>query len=259
MNTIFALAVVVIKELYRRKDFYVLFVMTAVITLLMAGAALFKDEKITGVLKEICFLLIWISGLVIAVATAARQIPTERENRTIYPLLAKPVTRAQIVAGKFLGCWLACGGALLIFYAFLGVVIASLDHALPFANYLEAAWMQWMFLAIVIAAALWGSLVFPATSSNVTFCLVVVLLLLLLGRQLSGLAISQMEPLRSTIYAVYFLLPHFEWFNLKDYVIANTGTAGGVFCLLGSLYAAAYAGFFLLGTWLSFQRRTLTV
>ena len=73
MSTIFALAVVVIKEPYRRKDFYVLFVMTAVITLLMAAAVLFKDEKITGVLKEICFLLIWISGLVIAVATAARQ------------------------------------------------------------------------------------------------------------------------------------------------------------------------------------------
>jgi ABC-type transport system involved in multi-copper enzyme maturation permease subunit len=258
MNTILALAVVVIKELYRRKDFYVLFVMTAVITLLMAAAMLFKDEKITGVLKEICFLLIWISGLVIAVATAARQIPAERENRTIFPLLAKPVTRAQIVAGKFLGCWVASGVALVIFYVFLGVVIASLEHALPLRNYFEAIWMQWMFLAMVIAGALWGSLIFPAQSSNVTVCLVVVTLLVLLGRQLSGLAIDQSEPLCTLIYAGYFLIPHFEWFNLKDYVIANAGTAGGVFCLLASLYAAAYAGFFLLGAWLSFRRRALT-
>ena len=37
MNKVLAIAGVVIKELYRRKDFYVLFVMTAVITLLMAS------------------------------------------------------------------------------------------------------------------------------------------------------------------------------------------------------------------------------
>ena len=54
-----------------------------------------------------------------AVGTTARQIPAERENRTIFPLLAKPVTRAQVVAGKFLGCWLACGMALVVFYLFL--------------------------------------------------------------------------------------------------------------------------------------------
>ena len=35
MNTVFAIASVVIKELYRRKDFYVLFVLTALITVLV--------------------------------------------------------------------------------------------------------------------------------------------------------------------------------------------------------------------------------
>ena len=48
---------------------------------------------------------------------AARQIPAERENRTIFPLLAKPVTRGQVIAWKFLGCWLAAG------IGFAGVLI----------------------------------------------------------------------------------------------------------------------------------------
>ena len=43
MNTIFALAGVVIKDLYRRKDFYVLFVLTALLTLL-AGSTTFFEE-----------------------------------------------------------------------------------------------------------------------------------------------------------------------------------------------------------------------
>jgi len=39
MNNVLALAGVVIKELYRRKDFYVLFVLTAVITLLLGSVS----------------------------------------------------------------------------------------------------------------------------------------------------------------------------------------------------------------------------
>src|ERR1044071_7985069 len=75
MNKIFAVAGVVIKELYRRKDFYVLFIMTVLITLLMASVNFFNDDRIVRFLKEICLTLIWLSALVIAVTTAARQIP----------------------------------------------------------------------------------------------------------------------------------------------------------------------------------------
>ena len=81
MNTILALSGVVIKELYRRKDFFVLFVLTAVITLLLGSVSFFNDAKIVRYLKEVVLLLIWVSALVIAIVTTARQIPAERENR----------------------------------------------------------------------------------------------------------------------------------------------------------------------------------
>src|SRR3974390_3070243 len=118
MNTVFALAGVVIKELYRRKDFYVLFVLTALLTLVMGSVSFFHDTRIVRYVKEIALLLIWISALVIAIVTTARQIPAERESRTIFPLLAKPVTRPQVILGKFGGCWLACGLGLAVFSLF---------------------------------------------------------------------------------------------------------------------------------------------
>ena len=117
MNTIWALTGVVIKELYRRKDFYVLFVLTAVITAVAGSVQFFHDPNIVRYVKDICMLLIWISALLITITMAARQIPAERESRTIFPLLAKPVTRGQVILGKFLGCWLASGIALVVFYA----------------------------------------------------------------------------------------------------------------------------------------------
>ena len=78
MNNIFAVAGIVVKELYRRKDFYVLFILTIVICLIMASVNIFSDNQIIRYLKELCLLLIWVSSLVIAITTTARQIPAER-------------------------------------------------------------------------------------------------------------------------------------------------------------------------------------
>src|SRR3954447_9956891 len=118
MTKIFAVASVVIRELYRRKDFYVLFIITVLLSLVMGSVNFFNDDQIVRYLKELCLLLIWIASLVIAVTTAARQIPAEREQRTLFPLLAKPISRSQVLFGKFLGCWLASGGTLICFYLF---------------------------------------------------------------------------------------------------------------------------------------------
>ena len=258
MNAILALASVVIKELYRRKDFYVLFVLTVLITLLMASANFFNDDQIVGYLKEICLLLIWISALAMAVGTAARQIPAERENRTIFPLLAKPVTRAHVIVGKFLGCWLACGIALLVFYLFLGVVSASREHEWRILNYAQALWMQWMYLAVVIAMVLLGSIIFAAPSSNATICIILVLGIQYLGRYLGLVAIHQAEPLRSITEVIYFMIPHLEWFDFHDYVVFKIGSVPWKYIGLASLYAWAYTAFFLFATWVCFRRKSLS-
>lgn len=259
MNTVFALTGIVIKELYRRKDFYVLFVLTAVITLLMGAVRFFNDPNIVRYLKEICLLLIWISALVIAITTAARQIPAERENRTIFPLLAKPVSRGQVVAGKFLGCWLAVGVALFIFYVFFVVISGTREHHWPLLNYCQAFWLQWVMLAVVIAMVLFGSVVFSAPSANITICFFAVLGILFLGGHLNTVALEQAEPTRTIMYTAYFLIPHLEWFDVRDLVIYDWGGVPWVDCLLATLYAGVYVVLFLFGAWLVFRRKALTV
>src|SRR3984957_7856509 len=86
-NNIFAIAGVVIKEMYRRKDFYVLFALVVLITAVLGSLNFFNDDRIVRYLKDACLLAIWLFSLVIAITTTARQIPAERESRTIYPLL----------------------------------------------------------------------------------------------------------------------------------------------------------------------------
>jgi ABC-type transport system involved in multi-copper enzyme maturation permease subunit len=257
MKNIFAVAGIVIKELYRRKDFYVLFILTALICLIMASVNIFNDDKIIRYLKEICLLLIWISLLVIAITTAARQIPAERENRTLLPLLAKPLTRAQLILGKFWGCWLACGLALICFYLFFGALAASREHQWPLLNYFQAAALHWFMLGVVVALALLGSLVFAAPSSNATIIFVVVAGILLVGRHLHQVALSLPEPSQSIVYSVYYVIPHLELFDLRGLIVHDWPPIAWKFFDLDILYGLAYTAFFLLAACLVFRRKTI--
>ena len=258
MNKIIAVAGVVIKELYRRKDFYVLFVLTALLTVAAGSVNFFHDEKIVRYVKDICLLLIWVSALVIAIVTTARQIPAEREARTIFPLLAKPVSRGQVVAGKFLGCWLATGVALVVFYFFFAIITGSHEHIWPVAMYLQAAWLQWCMLAIVIGLVLLGSIYLAAPSSTSTISFIVVVGILGIGSHLKVIALSQPEPMQFLLTVVYFVMPHLEWFDLRDFVVYDQTLVSWAALALATGYAAVWTGIFLVLAWLGFSRKNLT-
>ena len=257
LNNVSAIGGVVIKELYRRKDFYVLFVLTALITLVMGSTTFFNEVKIVRYVKELCLLLIWISSLAIAITTAARQIPFERENRTLFPLLAKPVTRAEVVLGKFWGCWLAIGLTLLVFYLFFVIVGATRDSEWSLGASFQALTLHWFMLAIVIALTVLGSLVFAAPSSNNTITFTVIVGILLLGRHLNKVALRLDEPLQTLLYSIYYLIPHVELYDVRDLVIHNWGTISWLVWLGALAYAIVYSALFLFAACHIFKRKAI--
>jgi ABC-type transport system involved in multi-copper enzyme maturation permease subunit len=256
-NNVLAIAGVVIKEMYRRKDFYVLFVLTALITLLMGSVTFFNQDNIVRYLKEICLFLIWVSSLVITVTTTARQMPAEREQRTLFPLLAKPVTRHQVLLGKFFGCWFAAGLSLLLFYLFFGLVAGAKEHEWPVPHYFQAMTLHWFMLGVVCAMTLLGSLVFAAPSSTNTIVLIVSAGILLLGRHLNKVALRLEEPGQTLLYAVYFAIPHLELFDVRDLIIHNWGLIRWEIWAGALGYAAVYAAMFLALACLVFRRKAV--
>jgi ABC-type transport system involved in multi-copper enzyme maturation permease subunit len=258
MNILLAIANVVIKEMIRRKDFYVLFVLTALITALAGSMSFFGDSRIVGYLKEICLSLIWISSLVIAIGPAARQIPAEKENRTIFPLLAKPVTRGHLLLGKFLGCWLVAGLALLVLYFFFGIVAGTRGQNISLVQCGQAAVLHWMMLAIVIAMVLLGSVVLSAPSVNWTVTFIIIAGILVLGEHLNKVAGRMQEPGQTLLRALYFAMPHLEWFDIRDLVIYGEKLVPLLAFLKAIVYAGAYTAFFLCAAWLVFRRKPLS-
>ncbi len=256
MKTIGAIAQVVLLEMIRRKDFYALFILTVLITVLAGSVSFFNDDRIVRYLKEICLLLIWISTLVIAVTCAARQFPAEQESRTIYPLLAKPVSRDQLILGKFAGCWAATALALLIFYTMLWALSGLKNDPLSLSHYLQALLLHAAGMSMVISFVLLGSFLFAAPSSNTTISLIGALGILMLGRHLNKVALQQAEPMQSIFYLGYYLLPHLEWFDIRALLVHNWEPVPLGILLMAVLYAAVYSALFLsVACWLFRKRR----
>lgn len=257
MSHAWSIAHVVLLEMIRRKDVYVLFILTVLIGTGAAAVNVFDDPLVVGYLKEITLLVIWISSLVITITSAARQIPVERESRTIFPLLAKPVTRAEVIVGKFLGCWLAAGSALLLFYGFFIVLTLFKSRELVLPILFQTVWLHWLALGIIASMAILGSLIFAAPASNATICFVIVGGILLLGRHLNKVASQLAEPVGSLVYGLYFLIPHLEWFDVRDLVIHAQPPIPWGGWLLATPYALCYMTLFLFLAWLKFRRLPL--
>jgi ABC-type transport system involved in multi-copper enzyme maturation permease subunit len=258
MRNVFAIARIVILEMYRRKEFYVLFILTIVICLIMGSINIFNDKEVIRYIKELCLLMIWVSSVIIAITTTARQIPAEREQRTLLPLLAKPLSRAQLIFGKFLGCWIVTGLALICFYVLFGVLAATREHQWPILNYFQAALLHWIALGVVVALSLLGSLVFAAPSSNSTICFAICAAIMCLGRYLDQFALNFHEPMRSLVYGIYFAIPHLEIpFEMRNLIIHDWPLIPWNFVWLGCLYLLAYMVLFLVAACLVFRRKAV--
>jgi len=256
MKNSLAVAQLVILEMYRRKDFYVLFFLTVLLTGVMGSVNFFNDPKIARYLKEICLALIWVFGAFIAIATTARQIPAERESRTIFPLMAKPITRWEVLFGKFLGCWFATCLCLVAFYLFFGIVAAAKEQHWPVGIYFQAWSLHCVMLGVVIGMTLLGSLVLSSVAANITLSVVITGGILFVGRHLNKVAAQMSETTGAMVSGLYYAIPHLELFDVRDLIVHNWPLIGWNIWGIAVLYALVYAALLVFTSWLVFRRKS---
>jgi len=257
MNNSLAVAAVVLLEMCRRKDIYVLFILTVLITGLMGSVTFFDDARIVRYLKEICLALIWLASLLIVIASTARQIPAERESRTIFPLMAKPISRGQVLLGKFLGCWFSACGALVIFYLFFGIAAAAKEQHWPVGNYFQAWSLHCAMLSVVVALTLLGSLALSSVAANVTISAVITAGILFLGRHLNKVAAQVGDAPGAVLSGLYYAIPHLELFDVRDLIIHDWPMIAWSIWSIAIIYALLYAGMLVLVSWLTFRRQSI--
>ena len=90
-------------EVIRQKFFYILVIFGIVVLSSSRFFSQFSSVEQIKFIKDFSLAAITVFGALIAIVGTAQLLPLELENRTIYPVLAKPVFRAEFLLGKYLG------------------------------------------------------------------------------------------------------------------------------------------------------------
>lgn len=243
MDKIWNIAKVTLLESSRRKDFYVLAILAGILIL---GAALFSrfgTEGLGKFVKDVGFSTTNVLATVICVVSAARQFPVEINNRTLYPLLAKPISRGQLLLGKYLGVCLMASAVVLLFSAELYVLFRALG--LPVSStFFQAVYLRVLSMWFITAFVLFFSLV-ATHAANVTVCLLLTIAMATFSNAILTV-ISDLEGLSLRLFqALYWLLPHLELFDLSKKEIHGWDPIPAWAIAAITAYAALYSGIFL--------------
>lgn len=256
-NRIWTISTLSLLELYRRKDIYVALILGLIIIAPLASINIFGVEGVFAHVKEITLLLIWLFSVVIAVTTSSRQLPLEMSKKTIFPLIAKPISRNEFVLGKLLGSFLASSTAILLFYVFL-TIVSLIKGVNPFSlAFCEAIILHLCFIALVVAMTTCGSMILTQSANN-AISMLVIFFMLMRGKSILADAEKMSGVGKLILRGFHYILPHFEFFDLRQFLVHEQWGAPAIgVVLITILYALFYGTFFTaLATWL-FRRRQL--
>jgi Cu-processing system permease protein len=265
MRAIRTVAVNVFRESVRDRVPY----NVVVFAVLLIGASYVLGQLTAGqdvkIIKDLGLAAISVFGLFIAIFIGIGLVSKEVERRSIYALLAKPVTRPQFIAGKYAGLVLTLAVNVAVMTIALYLVLGYMGWTETEAA--KAAWeapaadpallksviLITVELMIVTAIALFFSTFStPLLSAALTFGLYVA------GHFNADLKnLDQIISSRPTLWlarAAYHVLPDFAAFDVKTQVVHGLAVPAGYIATTAA-YGALYIGALLVAATLIFSRR----
>ncbi len=242
-------------EALRRKDVYVLLILLGIYALV--ATALLEgypgDPDVQRVLFSIGLTFSFASAAILSVVLAARQVPKEIAQGTILPLLARPLTRAQFLAGKFLACWLV---GVVTLWLFLLLVRLLVSPPQPFSEWLfvQTVILKTGGLAAVTAIGILLSLAVPETL-NITLTLGYYFLWGLIFNIIQyGLSQSGGLVARA-VGRLLYVFPHLDVLNVGRLTLSQAAPVDWALVAGLMIYAAGYAAVALLAACNLFEKR----
>lgn len=255
MRNVFTLAANVMKDAARKKLFYIVFLFGLAVVALSPLLPTFELGARAQFLRDISLSLTSLFGVVLAVILSVNQVPGEVQNRTIYNILSKPVSRLQYMVGKYLGIltalftilFLMSLEILLLIYIRLRVFSPVIFEGV-FAVFLECA---------VIAAFCLALSTFATVPLNVFATVLFYLLCHVKTGFLHQKLVSEAGGIvRIFSWSFYYIIPNLENFNLSQ-PVGYGGGASAAYMIRITAYAALFSIILLTIGYLVFRRKDL--
>lgn len=243
MKKLWAVCSYTITENIRGKIFYIILLFALVVI-----ASSFLFSKISGemearVIVDVGLGMIELFAFLMAIFGAVRLILLEMENKTIYLLLSRPIQRYVYILGRYIGMLVIVLVNILIMFG--GLLLLLLAKGYPFQLiYLGAVGLIFCKIIIITSLGLLLSLVSTSAVTSITTSFFI-WILGHFSQEIKFLTGKSTDILGKTLAKiVYYIIPHFEYFNLKDYLeLAGPVYTISIFWVIA--YCIVYSGVIL--------------
>jgi len=252
MGAIGVIAVNAFRESLRDKILYNLVLFAG---LLIGLSVLLADLSITEhhkLMADMGLAAINVIGVIIAIFVGISLVNKEIERRTIYTIMARPISRTFFIMGKYLGLALTLFVNMAIMWAVF-LLTLWLYHVPIHPSLFQAVALIFVEILVVTAVALFFS-TFTSTTLSAIFTLGLYVIGHLTADLRSMVANSESGAVKAVVDLLYYLCPNLEMLNIKGQAAVGIA-AGPEYVLMASLYGLVYAGFLLTGACFVFQQR----
>ena len=265
MSATAAIALNVFRESVRDKVFYnlVLFAM------LLIGASYLIGQLTAGqdvkIIKDLGLSATSVFGLFIAVFIGIGLMSKEVERRSVYSLLAKPIHRSQMIAGKYAGLVLTLTVNIAIMSVALYAVLAYTAWGVPEdaqkvwdTPALDPAMLKALVLILVELMIVTAIALFFSTFSTPMLAAAFTFGLYVVGHFTADLRnfdrVVDSPAAVALARGLYWVLPNLAQLDVKSQVIHAQPVPAGYMLLTGA-YAALYIAVLLVASMAIFSRR----
>jgi len=254
MRRILTIASIVWMEMLRRKDIYVLLILLGAMLAGIVSLDIFGLGGVAGYVKDTGLLMAWLFSWIMTVGVSTRELPQEESRGTIFSLLAKPVRRMDLVAGKWLGCWTVAAAATLAFYVLTAVIILLKGGKFSFPVLVQSYFLHAAALSVVAAAGLaLSTRLHHDAAAAMTYVATGAAYLILprVSEFMAGLS----GPRGIAMMVLYYMAPHLELFDMRRRFVHSYGPLHwGIFAVILA-YGMLFTALLLLVAWLSYRRK----
>lgn len=228
MSPCLPIALITFKEGIRNRAFYGI----SLLSLLMMGAAFFISgmvmRDVGKVAVDMALSTVSFAGLLLVLFVGIELMAKDLDKRTIYMVLARPISRQQYILGKFIGISLLIVTTVCILSLFSAISISLIKWA--YSDYFPRfSWgpviLAELFIALSLMLLSAMSMLFASFSSTSFITLVLTIIAYFIGQTSSSVKAIVEAPAAAGItvspvtvklvQAAYYVFPNLSFFDIK--------------------------------------------
>jgi ABC-type transport system involved in multi-copper enzyme maturation permease subunit len=228
MQLLWPIALITFKEGIRNRSIYGISLLSLLMLLANFIISDMVGQEVGKVAVDIALSAVSFSGLLLVLFVGINLMAKDLDRKTIYMVLAKPVSRSQYLIGKFIGILLliiSCLCILSLFAAF-SLLLIKLGHPKHFERiswYLISLSFMFTVLMLMLVSAL--SFLFASFTSTSFLTFILTIISYIIGMSLNdvkslveapqavGITVSPVTV--KVVQVAYYIFPNLSFFDIK--------------------------------------------